>query len=121
MNFIWDKLTEWLGEVLVGGIMDALTGLFDNVNEQITGIAGNVGATPQTWNGSIFAMVRGLSDNVVVPVAGVILALVATLELVQMLVDRSWTGNIRELRNVVERLLILSGSRITAADVKAYV
>lgn len=39
----------------------------------------------------------------------------------QLLVDRSWTGNIRELRNVVERLLILSGSRITAADVKAYV
>ena len=39
----------------------------------------------------------------------------------QLLVDRSWTGNIRELRNVVERLLILSGSWITAADVKAYV
>lgn len=39
----------------------------------------------------------------------------------QLLVDKSWTGNIRELRNVVERLLILSGSRITAADVKAYV
>ena len=39
----------------------------------------------------------------------------------QLLVDRSCTGNIRELRNVVERLLILSGSRITAADVKAYV
>ena len=39
----------------------------------------------------------------------------------QLLVDKSWTGNIRELRNVVERLLILSGSRITASDVKAYV
>jgi DNA-binding NtrC family response regulator len=39
----------------------------------------------------------------------------------QMLVDKSWTGNIRELRNVVERLLILSGDRITAADVQAYV
>lgn len=89
LNFIWDKLTEWLKDMLVGGIMDALTGLFDNVNEQIAGIAGNVGATPQAWNGSIFAMVRGLSDNVVVPVAGVILALVATLELVQMLVDRN--------------------------------
>ena len=38
----------------------------------------------------------------------------------QLLVDRSWTGNIRELRNVVERLLILSGPVITAADVKAY-
>ena len=39
----------------------------------------------------------------------------------QMLVEKSWTGNIRELRNVVERLLILSGDRITASDVKAYV
>ena len=39
----------------------------------------------------------------------------------QLLVDKSWTGNIRELRNVVERLLILSGDRITADDVKAYV
>ena len=39
----------------------------------------------------------------------------------QMLVDKRWTGNIRELRNVVERLLILSGDRITSSDVKAYV
>ena len=39
----------------------------------------------------------------------------------KLLVDKSWTGNIRELRNVVERLLILSGDRITAEDVKAYV
>jgi DNA-binding NtrC family response regulator len=38
-----------------------------------------------------------------------------------LLVTKNWTGNIRELRNVVERLLILSGATITAADVKAYV
>jgi transcriptional regulator with GAF, ATPase, and Fis domain len=38
-----------------------------------------------------------------------------------LLVNKSWTGNIRELRNVVERLLILSGDRITASDVTAYV
>lgn len=89
MNFIWDKLTEWLKEMLVDGVMDALTGLFDNVNEQIAGIAGNVGATPQAWNGTIFGMVRNLSDNVVVPLAGMILALVATLELIQLLIDRN--------------------------------
>jgi DNA-binding NtrC family response regulator len=39
----------------------------------------------------------------------------------QMLIDKTWTGNIRELRNVVERLLILSGPTVTADDVKAYV
>lgn len=38
-----------------------------------------------------------------------------------MLVNKTWTGNIRELRNVVERLLILSGDKITAEDVQAYV
>ena len=38
----------------------------------------------------------------------------------QLLVNRSWTGNIRELRNIVERLLILSGPTITADDVRAY-
>jgi DNA-binding NtrC family response regulator len=39
----------------------------------------------------------------------------------KLLVDKTWTGNIRELRNVVERLLILSGASITPDDVKAYV
>ena len=42
-------------------------------------------------------------------------------EAVQMLVEKGWTGNIRELRNVVERLLILGGSVISAQDVKDYV
>ena len=37
-----------------------------------------------------------------------------------LLKERSWPGNIRELRNVVERLLILGGSPVTAQDVKDY-
>ena len=39
---------------------------------------------------------------------------------VEMLRQMPWTGNIRELRNVIERLIILSGDRITARDVKEY-
>ncbi|MBC7851313.1 MAG: sigma-54-dependent Fis family transcriptional regulator [Chitinophagaceae bacterium] len=35
--------------------------------------------------------------------------------------QHNWTGNIRELRNVVERLIILSGKAITAEDVNSYV
>ena len=37
------------------------------------------------------------------------------------LLKHDWTGNIRELRNVVERLIILSGKEITAADIDSYV
>lgn len=40
---------------------------------------------------------------------------------VEALKQKPWTGNIRELRNVVERLLILSGDRITLEDVNLYV
>ena len=41
MNFLWDKVTEWLKELLIGSIMSNLTGLFDNVNRQVAGIADN--------------------------------------------------------------------------------
>ena len=40
---------------------------------------------------------------------------------IKLLQEYNWTGNIRELRNVVERLIILSGKTISAEDVKAYV
>mgnify|MGYP007008335536 CR=1 FL=1 len=72
--------------------MSNLTGLFDNVNRQVTGIADNVGATPQAWNGGVFGMIRNLSDNVILPIAGVILALVATLELILTAITcTTWT------------------------------
>lgn len=40
---------------------------------------------------------------------------------IQKLQGRTWSGNIRELRNVVERLIILGGSVITEEDVKNFV
>lgn len=42
-------------------------------------------------------------------------------EAIKMLQEKSWTGNIRELRNVVERLMILGGNPVSGQDVKDYV
>lgn len=89
MDFLWKKLTEWLKEMLVGGVMGNLSGLFDSVNEQVAEIAGTVGTTPQGWNGSVFSMVQSLSETVIVPIADIILAIVMTMELIQMIVDRN--------------------------------
>ena len=89
MDLIWQKFTEWLKEMLVSGIMDNVNGMFDNVNSKVAGIAGQVGATPQGWNGGIYNMIRTLSDNVILPVAGVILAFVMTLELIQLITDKN--------------------------------
>ena len=89
MDLIWQKFTEWLKELLVGGIMDNLTGMFDSVNTKVGEIAGQVGATPQGWNSGIFNMIRTLSDNIILPIAGVILTFVMTLELIQLITDRN--------------------------------
>ena len=89
MDLIWEKFTEWLKELLVGGIMDNLTGLFDNVNAKVAEAAGPIGSTPQAWNANIYSMIRSLSDNLILPIAGVILALVMTLELIQLIADRN--------------------------------
>lgn len=89
MDLIWQKFTDWLKELLVGGIMDNLTGLFDQVNAKISDAAGHIGSTPQTWNSGIYNMIRSLSDSVILPIAGVILAFVMTLELIQLITEKN--------------------------------
>ena len=87
--FIIDKIEEWLKGLLTDSIVDSLTGLFDSVNDKVGSIASDVGATPQGWNPSIFSLIRNLSDNVMVPIAGLILAFVMTLELIQMITEKN--------------------------------
>ena len=89
MDLIWEKFTEWLKELLVSGIINNLNGLFDNVNAKVAEISGQVGVTPQGWNSGIFNMIKSLSDNVILPIAGIILAIVMTLELIQLITDRN--------------------------------
>ena len=69
--------------------MSNLTGMFDNVNAKVGEIAGQVGSTPQSWNGSIYNMIRSLSDNVILPISGVILAFVMTIELIGLITERN--------------------------------
>ena len=89
MDFLWNKVTEWLKEMLIGSIMGNLTGLFDSVNEQVSEIATTVGTTPQGWNAGVFSKIQSLSETVIVPIAGIILTFVMTYELIQMIIDRN--------------------------------
>ncbi len=89
MEFIWTAIEEWVKSILVGGIIKALAGMFDSVNNQVADISGQIALTPQGWNASIFNMIRSLSDSIILPIAGAILAFVMTLELIQMITDRN--------------------------------
>ena len=89
MDFLLDALTAWLKEMLISGILGNLSGMFDSVNSQVMDITQQVGQTPQGWNASIFRMIQTLSETVILPIAGVILAIVMALELIQMITDRN--------------------------------
>ena len=89
MDFIWQSITDWLKEILVAGVISNLTNMFDSTNTQVGGIVGQVGLTPQAWNSSIFSMIQNLSQTIMLPLAGAILAIVITLELIQLITDKN--------------------------------
>ena len=89
MDLLLNTLTEWLKELLAGAIASNLTGLVDSVNTKVGDIAAQVGQTPQGWNSGIFSMIQNLSNNVILPIAGIILALVMTMEFIRIIMDKN--------------------------------
>ena len=89
MQSIIDSITEWLKELLISGITSNLSGMFDTVNSKVGEIAGEVGKTPSAWNGGVFSMIQSLSDNVIIPIAGIILTFVMCYELIHMVIEKN--------------------------------
>ena len=89
MNTIVEKITELIKEMLQGWVMSNLEGMFTDVNDKVSTIAGEVSQTPSAWNASIFNMIKTLSDNVVIPIAGIIITYVLCYELITMVIDKN--------------------------------
>ena len=86
---IWQMIEDWFRGILTDGILSNLSGLFDSVNTEVGEIATQVGTTPAGWNAGIFNMIRSLSENVIVPIAGVIITFVMCYELIQLVIEKN--------------------------------
>ena len=93
MDSILQQITDWLKEMLIGGIMGNLSGMFESVNNQVGEIATSVGRTPESFSPEIFAMVRNISESVIIPIAGLILTFIACYELIQLIIDHNNLAN----------------------------
>ena len=93
MDSILEQITDWLKEMLVSGIMQNLSGMFDSVNQRVGDIATQVGTTPAAFSPRIFGMIRNVSESVIVPIAGMILTFIACYELIQMIIDHNNLAN----------------------------
>lgn len=89
MGGITEKIAEFIKEILRGWIEANLTGMFTDLNEKVGTIADEVGRTPQAWNGSIFNMVRGLSETVMIPIAGMVISAVLCYELISIVMEKN--------------------------------
>lgn len=89
MGFILEKIEEAIKELLMGWIESNLTNMFTDVNDKVGTIAAEVGQTPASWDANIYQMIRGLSENVIVPIAGIIITFVLCYELISMITEKN--------------------------------
>lgn len=86
---IIEKITDAIKEMLISCIESNLAEMFTDVNEKVGTIAEQVGQTPQEWNSSVFAMIKNLSENVIVPIAGMIITFILCYELITMVMEKN--------------------------------
>lgn len=122
MNTILEQITEWLKGMLIDGIMNNLSGMFDAVNQQVGDVAAQVGRSPSAFSPGVFSMVRNVSESVIIPIAGMILTFIACYELIQMIIDHNNLSNFETwiffkwvFKTFVAVLLITNTFNITMA------
>lgn len=89
LDKLMQSIEDWIRELFIGMVDSNLMTMFSDVNQKTSEIASQVGKTPQSWNSNIFSMIKGLSDNVIVPIAGIIITMVLCYELITMLTERN--------------------------------
>ena len=65
MSSIIDKISDWLHDLLVEGVMNNLTGMINAVNDEVGSIASDVAQTPANFSPAIFSMIRNISETVI--------------------------------------------------------
>lgn len=93
MGGILQQIEDWLKEMLVSGIMYNLTNTFDSVNTQVGAIASTVGETPANFLPGVYSLIRNLSENLIMPIAGIILTFIACYELIQLVISHNNLAN----------------------------
>ncbi|SCY23480.1 hypothetical protein SAMN02910451_01860 [Butyrivibrio hungatei] len=93
MDSIIEAIEEWLRGLLVSGIMSNLNNTFNSVNTQVGAIASEVGTTPANFSPAVFNMIKTLSENVIMPIAGILLTFIACYELIQLVISHNNLAN----------------------------
>lgn len=86
---IFDKITEFFKELLIGGIQTNLEDMFIDINDKVGTIATDVGQTPMGWNSDVFSFIKSINDSVIIPIAGLVITAILCIELINVVMQRN--------------------------------
>ena len=89
MDYVFDSIDEWLKDFFITCIMNNLSDVFNAINNRVGEIANQVGLTPSAYSPGIFNMITNLSENVIMPIAGILLTFIACYELITLVTARN--------------------------------
>ena len=93
MERIFEQMTSWIKDWLVDALMDIMTGMFDSINSQVADVATNVATSPANFTPGVYNLMQQVSNNAIMPIAGMILTFIACYELIQLVIAHNNLAN----------------------------
>ena len=93
MDRIFEQMTSWLKDWIVDGLMSLRTGTFDSINAQVGSVAADVATSPADFTPGVFSLMKTVSNNAIMPIAGMILTFIACYELIQLVIAHNNLAN----------------------------
>lgn len=88
-SWVGKLIASLFGSIFRSAIKSALMGIFEDVNAKVNMAGDILGQTPNSWNSTVFGIVKNINGTIVIPIAGMILTAVLCFELIQMIVERN--------------------------------
>lgn len=85
--------------MLIGWVEEGLAQLFDAINREVANVDANVSMSPAEWNGGLWDMATNISDTVILPIAGCVLAVTFCIELISLMQDKNNFHDAGEIGN----------------------
>ena len=86
---LFGKIDEFFKNIMIDVIKDNLSAMLLDINEKVGTVAGEVGKTPSSWNSEVFAFIKSINENVVLPIAVIILTAICCIELIQVVMQKN--------------------------------
>ena len=86
---LFEKIEEFFKDIMIDVIKDNLSAMLVDINDKVSTVAVEVGKTPGSWNSEVFAFIKSINENVVLPIAAIILTAILCIELIQVVVQKN--------------------------------